>query len=110
MTRDWVCVLAGPLAWFIAHVASWMLVPGAHDAGDLVALYAIDAAALAIAVAASVAALSRLRSLRRTPTSDRRVQRAQFLALSGLGLSGISIVLVIGLVLPNVLLLPGAEP
>ena len=30
MTRAWAAVFAGPLAWFAAHVASWMLAPPAH--------------------------------------------------------------------------------
>jgi hypothetical protein len=110
MTRDWVFAAAGPLAWFIAHVASWMLAPGAHETAGLAALYAIDAAAFIVAVTAGAGALVRLRSLSRVAPADRRVQRARFVALSGLGLSGMSIVLVIALALPHLLLLPGAEP
>ena len=53
---------------------------------------------------------SRLRRLRGVAPSDRQVQRTRFVVLSGLGLSAMSIVLVIGLALPHVLLLPGAEP
>ena len=110
MTRDWICVLAGPLAWFIAHVASWMLAPGAHETAGLAGLYAVDAAALVISVAAGLAAAARLRGLGRVAPVDRAAQRARFLAASGLGLSAISILLMIGLVLPNILLGSGAEP
>jgi hypothetical protein len=110
MRRDWIFAAAGPLAWFIAHVASWMLTPGAHETAGLAALYAIDAAALVVAVTAGAGALGRLRSLGRAAPADRHVQRARFLALSGLGLSGMSIVLIIGLAAPYLLLLPGAEP
>jgi hypothetical protein len=129
MTRDWFAVVAGPLAWFIAHVACWMAVPGAHEAGRLAGLYAIDVAALAISVVAGVLALGRIRRIRglsgaQSPDvadtggelalppllPDRRVQRAWFLALSGLGLSALSILLVLGLTMPILLLSPGAEP
>jgi hypothetical protein len=110
MRRDWFAVFAGPMAWFAAHAASWLLVPGAHEAGDLAALYAIDAIALAIAVAASMIALGRTRALLRESPADRRVQRARFVAISGLALSALSVLLVIGLALPVFLLSPGAEP
>jgi formate hydrogenlyase subunit 3/multisubunit Na+/H+ antiporter MnhD subunit len=110
MTRDWFAVVAGPVAWFIAHVASWMLVPGAHDAGSLTGIYLVDLAALAIAGIAAALAAGRLRMLRGAPEDDRRAQRARFLATSGLALSALSIVLVVGLTLPLVLLVPGAEP
>jgi hypothetical protein len=110
MKRDGFAVTAGPLAWFIAHVASWMLVPGAHEAGSVAALWAIDAAALAVAVVAGVIGLGRVRVLSRQTPVDRRVQRALFVAASGVALSALSILLVIGLTLPTVLLLPGAEP
>jgi hypothetical protein len=110
MTRDWFAVIAGPLAWFAAHVASWMLVPAAHEAGPLVGIYLVDIAALAIAGVAGVLAAARIRRLGRAPDEDRRAQRARFLAACGLALSALSIVLVIGLTLPLVLLVPGAEP
>jgi hypothetical protein len=110
MTRDWFAVLAGPLAWFVAHVASWMLVPGAHEAGPLAALYVIDAAALAISLTSGALALGRIRTLRRVAEPDRRAQRARFLATGGLALSALSVLLVVGLTLPLVLLVPGAEP
>ena len=89
-------VAAATLPW-IAHVASWMLVPGAHEAGPLAGLYALDAAAIAIALAAGVATIARLRQLSRASSTDHHVDRARFLALSGLGLSGVSVVLLIGL-------------
>lgn len=110
MTRDWFAVFAGPLAWFAAHVASWMLAPGAHETASIVGLYLVDLAALVIAVAAGVSALGRVRALRGVPPSDRRTQRVWFVATCGLGLSALSIVLVIGLSLPMLLLGPGAEP
>jgi hypothetical protein len=110
MTRDWIAAAAGPIAWFSALVASWMLAPAAHEAGSLGPLYAIDAAALVVAVAAGAVAMGRVRRLRRLPPGDRRVQRDHFVAVSAVALSALSIVLVIGLALPNFLLLPGAEP
>jgi hypothetical protein len=110
MTRDWFSVAAGPLAWFAAHVASWMIVPGAHEAGRLAMLRTIDAVALAIASIAGALALARFRALYRLSPADPRVQRARFLAASGVALSALSVVLVLGLALPTFLLLPGAEP
>jgi hypothetical protein len=110
MTRDWAAVFAGPLAWFAAHVASWMLVPPAHRTGGRGAMLAIEAVALAIAIAAGLSALARARLLRRVPADDGRVQRKQFIAIAGVALSAISIVLLVGMTLPNVLLIPGAEP
>ena len=110
MTRDWFAVFAGPLAWFVAHVASWMAAPGAHEAGSVAGLCVLDLAALAIAITAGVLALRRVRALRDVPPVDRRVSRARVLAASGLVLSAFSILLIVGLALPLVLLSPGAEP
>jgi hypothetical protein len=110
MTRDWIAAAAGPIAWFACHVASWMLAPPAHETGSVAPLLAIDAVALAVAIAAGVVALRRARSLYRTPPVDRAVQRARFVAISGVALSALSIILMIGLALPTFLLLPGAEP
>ncbi|HEX2690965.1 MAG TPA: hypothetical protein VHN14_30335 [Kofleriaceae bacterium] len=110
MTRDWVVVCAGPVAWFCAHVACWMLAPGAHEAGRLGGLYLVDLAALVISILAGVLALGRVRALRDVPLADRRDQRARFLAVSGLALSALSILLIVGLTLPILLLSPGAEP
>jgi hypothetical protein len=110
MTRDWLAVAAGPLAWLVAHVASWMIAPGAHDAGGVVSLFVIDTVALAIAIVGGLVAARRLRALKRQPPVDRRVERARFVALCGLALSALSILLVIGLMLPLGLLVPGAEP
>jgi len=113
MTRDWFAVVAGPLAWFCAHVTSWMIAPGAHEVGRVAGLYMVDIAALAISITAGALALDRLyrsQTLRDGPPADAGVQRARFLAMSGLGLSVLSIVLVVGLTLPLVLLSPGAEP
>ena len=110
MTRDWFAVAAGPVAWFCAHVASWMLAPGAHEAGSVAGLCVIDAVALAIAVLAGVLALGRIRALRDASPDDPTASRAGFLARSGLGLSALSIVLIVGLALPVFLIAPGAEP
>jgi hypothetical protein len=110
MRRDWFALVAGPLAWFCAHVGSWMLAPGAHEAGRVAGLYVIDGAALAISIIAGVFALGRVRVLFRGPPGDRHVQRARFLAASGLALSALSILLLLGLTLPLLLLSPGAEP
>jgi hypothetical protein len=100
MTRDWIVLAAGPLAWFAALVADWMLTPGAHEAGSVAALYAIDAAALVVALVACALAARRLRA----NAPDR------FVVVAGLGIAALSAVLVIGLAIPLVLLLPGAEP
>jgi hypothetical protein len=110
MTRDWITAAAGPIAWFAAHVASWMLVPGAHEAGSLIGLYLVDGVALAISILAGVLAIVRLRALRRAPETDPRVQPARLLASAGLALAALSIVLVAGLALPLILIVPGAEP
>jgi uncharacterized membrane protein len=100
--RDWINALAGPLAWSGALVASWMLTPPAGEHGDHVFLFAIDAMALVIAVIAGARALMRYRSL------DEGASK--FLALSGVTLASLSILLVIGLSIPNFMLAPGAEP
>jgi hypothetical protein len=110
MTRDWFAVFAGPLAWFAAHVASWMVVPGAHEAGSVVGLVVIDTVALAIAIIAGALAAGRARQLLRQPPGDRQTQRARFVAVAGVLLSAVSILLIIGLLLPVALLGPGAEP
>ena len=110
MTRDWLAIVAGPLAWFCAHIASWMLAPPAYERGSLVGIYLIDLVALAIAIAAGALALGRIRALRRTVPGDARTRRSWFLAASGLRLSALSILLVLGLALPMFLLAPGAEP
>jgi hypothetical protein len=110
MKRDWVFAVAGPLAWFAAHVASWMLVPGAHDHGALAGLYAVDLAAVIIAVIAAVLALGRVRALRGVPDRQPGLHRDRFVAGSALALAVLSVLLVVGLTLPVLLLVPGAEP
>jgi hypothetical protein len=110
MKRDWFAIVAGPLAWFLAHVASWIAVPPAHEAGRLAVLRAIDLAALAIALIAGGIAGRRMRALLRITPPDHSVQRARFVATCGVALSVLSIILVIGLALPTFLLVPGAEP
>lgn len=110
MTRDVARLFAGPAAWFVAHVASWMLAPPAHETGGRGAIWAIDAAALAVAVLAGLGALARLRRLAAAAPVDRQVQSARFLAGAGVAVSALSILLMIGLVLPTFLLVPGAEP
>ena len=108
--REWLFVFAGPLAWFAAHVASWMIAPGAHESGRVRGLVVVDLIALAIAFGALVIAAIRVRALVGQPADDRQAQRARFMAGGGLALSALSIVLLVGLVLPVVLLAPGAEP
>jgi hypothetical protein len=103
--RDWLALFAGPVAWFCAHVASWMLGPPAHEKHSLGAIYTIDAIALVIAIVAAASALLRWRALRGT---DRG--RDRFLAVSGVALSALSILLIVGIALPDFLLIPGAEP
>ena len=87
-----------------------MLAPPAHRTAGRAAMFAIEAVALAIAIAAGLSALARVRRIRGGPDADGRVQREWFIATAGLALSAISIVLMIGLTLPNLLLIPGAEP
>jgi hypothetical protein len=110
MKRDWFIVVAGPMAWFVGLVASWIVTPPAHESGRLAALRAIDLAALAIAIIACALAVMRVRALSRVPAADRHVQRARFVAGCGVALSALSILLVIGLALPTFLLVAGAEP
>jgi hypothetical protein len=110
MRREWFAVLAGPLAWFAAHVASWMIAPGAHESASRAALWVIDLVALAIAVVGGAVGLGRLRALGAAESGERATDRARFVAASGVGLSALSVLLVLGLTLPTLLLLPGAEP
>jgi hypothetical protein len=107
--RDWFAVFAGPLAWFTAHVASWMIAPGAHEAGGTLQFLVIDAAALALALTGGMVALRRMRALLRVAPVA-RVPRERFVTGAGLALSALSVLLVIGLALPVLLLAPGAEP
>jgi thiol:disulfide interchange protein len=110
MKRDWVTMIAGPMAWFVALVASWVVTPPAHESGRLEALRAMNLVALAIAIIACALAVMRVRALSRLTPADRHAQRARFVAGCAVALSALSILLVIGLALPTFLLVPGAEP
>jgi hypothetical protein len=110
MSRDWIAMFAGPVAWYVALVAGWMLSPSAHGNGSVTGILVIDAVALVIAVAAGTMALVRLRSLGDDRSGDRRAQHARLIAGAGVALAALSVVLVIGIALPDLLLVPGAEP
>ena len=104
MRRDWLVLLAGPFAWSVAALAGWMLAPPAYEKNHtVITITAINISALAIAGVAAVMAFRRVRALR---SED----EAKFLAVGGLALATLSIILTIGLILPPLLLAPGAEP
>jgi hypothetical protein len=105
-----IAVVAGPIAWFCAHVASWMLAPGAHEHASLAGLWIVDLAALAVCLAAAIASGIHLRRLHAVDPADRVFTRAHFISGAGLVLSLGSALLVIALMAPLVLLVPGAEP
>jgi hypothetical protein len=96
----WLTTVAGPLAWLLDLVVSWVLVPPAHRGGSAAPLWWVAAVALAIATASASTAGALL-------VRDRR---DHFLAVGGLVLSVASVLLVLATAVPVLLLPPGAEP
>ena len=109
--RDVWLVLSGflgPTAWFALLVASYYVVPGAHEAGRTGWLYLLHAVAAVLAVASGSIALREVRV--GGDLSDRFIQRRRAMAIGGLALSVLSFLLVIGSLIPVMMLPPGAEP
>jgi hypothetical protein len=103
MMGDYLLALLGPLAWFTAHVLSYIVVPGAHEARGAPQLALVDApAAVVVLVVAVIAALR----FRRLPQAD---QRRRFILGCAIALALGSLLLLVGLALPGLLLPAGAE-
>lgn len=102
-------VFLGPSAWFALLVASYYVVPGAHEVGRTGWLYLLHAGAVAIVVAAGIVAFREL-AASKGDLSDRVVQRRRAMAIGAVVLSVLSLVLVIGSLIPVLMLPPGAEP
>ena len=103
MIGDYLLALLGPLAWFTAHVLSYIVVPGAHEARGAPQLALVDAPAALVALVVAVLAFRRFR---RIPADD---QRRRFVVGCAIALSLGSLLLLLGLALPGLLLPAGAE-
>ena len=103
MKGDYVLAFVGPIAWFAAHVASWIVVPGAHETEGAAWLALVDLPAAGIALVAAVLAVLRFRKL----AEDE--QRRRFVVGCAIALSLGSLILLLGIGLPPLLLPAGAE-
>jgi len=103
MKGDFLLAFLGPLAWFAAHVASWIVVPGAHETEGASRLALVDLPAAAIALVAVVLAVLRFRRL---AVED---QRRRFVVGCAIALGLGSLLLLLGIGLPPLLLPAGAE-
>ena len=112
MRRDvwlWFANFLGPITWFVLLSTAFYVVPGAHESGRVWTVRGMHGAALVLVIVSIAIAVRELK-LGAGDTSDVMVQRRRFLALSALGVSAISLLIVIGMSLTTLLLQPGAEP
>jgi hypothetical protein len=100
----WIAALAAPLAWFCDLVISYASTPPAYRHGLATMSYAVS---LSSAVIVLLSAIVLGMYLRRAPVWE---CRTRFVARAGLWISLLSLVLVVGMAIPNFLLAPGAEP
>jgi hypothetical protein len=103
MIGDYLLVLLGPLAWFTAHVLSYIVVPGAHEARGVPQLALVDAPAAVLAIVVAVLAFRRFRRLAEAE------QRRRVVLGCAIALALLSLLLVLGIALPGLLLPAGAE-
>jgi len=103
MMGDYALALLGPLAWFAAHVASWIVVQGAHATEGASRLALVDLQDTAIALVVQVLAVRRFRGI----TDE--AQRRRFVVGCAIALSLGSLLLLLGIALPPLLLPAGAE-
>lgn len=99
----WLLILAGPAAWALDFNISYAVSPDAHDHESVLDLHLLHAGAFVIAAIAAVLSGGMLRRAL-------QVERTRFMAAAGLGLSVISLLLIIGNAIPTFMLPPGAEP
>lgn len=109
-TKIWSAATAGPAAWLVLLLVSWVLTPGAHEAGRVPVLRALHVLALVITAIAALIAWREHRRLQGIDSDDDIIQRQRFLARFALILGAASILLVIGSAIPTFMLLPGSEP
>ena len=115
-TKDrllWAAIVGAPTAWFVDHVAKWMVTPGAYQTGSRAALRGLSAGTLAIAVVATVIGAVCLRELPHVALEGAEhvtARRRRFLAISALVLGLGSALLILGNAIPTFLLEPGQEP
>lgn len=101
--------LAGPLAFVVDLLGSYLLVPKVHASGSRAPVHVVTAIALAVLAAGAVSALRVLRA----PAAGARLleesvaERSRFLALGGLLLCAFFLGVVAAELVPKVLLAPG---
>lgn len=99
MSKDrvlWVAAFAGPIAWFVDLVASWMLTPGAYNHRPAYSIHAMSIICALVAAAAGVVAWHK--------------RDQGFVARVALFLAAFSLLVIIGMAVPKWMLSPGAEP
>jgi len=92
----WVAAFAGPLAWFLDLVASWMLTPGAYNHRDAISIHVISVLSALVAAAAGIVAWRR--------------REQGFVAHAAVFLAAFSLLVILGMAVPKWMLAPGAEP
>ena len=100
----WIAAFAAPLAWFTDLVVSYASTPPAYRHGLATTSYAVS---FGSAVIAAVSAIVLGLYQRRAPVWE---CRTRFVARTGFWISLLSLLLVVGMAIPNFLLAPGAEP
>lgn len=107
----WAALVAGPLAWFLDLVASFVLEPEPGEPWRPGVMHAITGGALVIVAAAVAISVAMLRSEReRGPAHDRVGGRRVFLAVGAVAVSIGSGVLVLATSIPKWMLGPGVHP
>ena len=101
----WLCVLAGPVAWFLSMEANFALAPLAPKA--MLAFYLVSLAALLITAAAGYLAWARWRQMSRSKADVVATSGRRALAVSAFVLSAMFAVVIVAQSIPNLMLRSG---
>jgi hypothetical protein len=104
--RLWTGILGGPLIWLVYLEVAYALTPSACIAGHKQVLGAATAVTLLATLAPTLVAWSAWRAAGATTVTEpaHPLARNRFMALSGLGLSGLSALLVAASAIPIIVL------
>jgi hypothetical protein len=98
----WIGILGGPIAWLLYLQVSYMLTPSACTAGNKNVLAIAMVVALIATLAITFVSWRAWHASGATSVTDEGgvLGRSRFMALSGLGISGLSVLLVVASAIP----------
>jgi hypothetical protein len=106
LTALWIGILGGPIAWLLYLQVGYMLTPSACTAGNKNLLAIATIVALIATLAITFVSWRAWQASGATSVTDEVdvIGRSRFMALSGLGISGLSVLLVVASAIPIIIL------